>query len=220
MVNREDLLQVGVGNMAWWQPVVFVLAILTGTCMTRTHAACDARLPENCTVSKGHAQCEAWDIRASIEALPSCVTTLSFSLLPLPELKENRIDTIICLDDVANFSHVPHLEEVTLFTNKSHFYYVSLNGSVSQCLRSLHALPKLLVLRIQMRLQGLSLDNESYASLHTHFKHLDTLELTRSRIYGVVYAQHMLGPVCGRHYMCALWLFVGVHYGPPASIGS
>jgi hypothetical protein len=169
--------------METWQRVVLLCALLT--CVVAEK--CERKEnKEGCTVEDGHAHCEAWNITASIEGLPACITRITFSLLANPG------HTWLCLEDVANFSHLLYLEELTLHTKRQSFSHLRLIADNETCYRTLQTLP-LRAIRFQMQTNEMN-DRRGNAGMYKHFKLLDILDITRGQRCGIPAFMHVLGP--------------------------
>ena len=133
---------------------------------------CQQEVQQGCKVDYGHAQCESWNLAASLHILPPCITSMTFSLIANQSLFGR--DNWLHLKEV-NFSRFQNLKELELYTNPSNHSLVRLLVKESTALDSLKN-TSIQILRFRMLQDVLS---NNWLNMYKILKSLRILELTR-----------------------------------------
>ena len=136
---------------------------------------CQQEAQQGCKVDDGHAQCESWNISASIHSLPPCITSLIFSLIKDPHYL--RQYDYIELNEI-NFNQFKNLEELELNTNHGNYSHIFL----VQDSKSLVSLKKISILRFRvMHYYNIELNKRNH-NMYSNLRYLKILDLSRAKI--------------------------------------
>ena len=148
---------------------------------------CQQTAQQGCTVNNGHAQCESWNLTASIYSLPPCVTSITFSLIKTPR-NLVPIDHVVLKE--ADFKQFKHLQELELYTNHGNHSYTELVARESSALVSFKHIKVLRFRLMHFPLGNLNKDN---LNMYSNLKSLQILDLTRAKKIGLEGAKHIIG---------------------------
>ena len=172
--------------------LLFIVIITDGisASVTDVRTACDIVQAEyGCTVSDGHAQCEGWNMAASITGLPACTKKITFSLLANPHFVNVTRFAIFNLSDV-DFSHLHMLEELLIFTNRKNYARIRI---LAEDAKIFQQLAKLRILCIRGQQNTFDFRN-NMLGMYNQIKSLEMLELTRSKRISLNQASRVIGP--------------------------
>ena len=93
---------------------------------------CHQEARQGCKVTDGHAQCESWNLTASIHNLPPCTTRITFSLVA-----SYYGQYVLVSLNTVNFSRLTALQELEISTNRGNHSHVRLDVAESTALTSL-----------------------------------------------------------------------------------
>ena len=162
--------------------LLFVLTVSGGELCERHEVT------EGCRVDNGHAQCEAWDMAASIHGLPTCTTRITFSLLADPQyLGITRFTGIDVLN--IDFGRLTGLIELSISTNCGNYSHVRLFANSSETVKMM---PSIKVLRLKVKHAHEEMTAES-KGIYKNLKHLQVLDFTRAQCMGLSLASHVIG---------------------------
>ena len=147
---------------------------------------CQQEAQQGCKVDAGHAQCESWNISASIHSLPRCITSMTFSLIKDPSYL--RQYDYIELNEI-NFNQFKNLEELELNTNHGNYSHIFL----VQDSKSLVSLKKINILRFRvMHYYNIELNKLNH-NMYSNLRSLKILDLSRAKNLGLDGAKHVIG---------------------------
>ena len=144
---------------------------------------------EGCRVDNGHAQCEAWDLAASIHGLPTCTTRITFSLLANPQYINIHRFKLIRLWKI-DFGRLNGLQELSISTNYLNYSHVRIYMNKPAIVKMM---PNIRVLHMKV-LTDLEPVTAANKGLYKHMKHLEVIDFTRAQRMGLSFAGHVIGP--------------------------
>ena len=148
---------------------------------------CQQTAQQGCTVNNGHAQCESWNLTASINMLPLCITSITFSLIKNPSSRPSLVHVKL---NEANFKQFTNLEELEIYTNHGNYSYTELVARESSAFVSLKNIK---VLRLRLLHFPVGNVNKNSLNMYSNLKSLKILDLTRSKKIGLDGAKHIIG---------------------------
>ena len=143
---------------------------------------------EGCRVDNGHAQCEAWDLAASIHGLPTCTTNITFSLLANPHYINIERYSQIWWGNI-DFDRLTELQELSISTNYGNYSHVRLYINSPAVVKMM---PNIKVLRLKV-LRGWETVTSANEGIYKRLKHLEVLDFTRAQRIGLTLASHVIG---------------------------
>ena len=148
---------------------------------------CQQEAQQGCKVTDGHAQCESWNLSASIHNLPPCTTRITFSLIPNPSFYGRYV---LVQFNEANFSRLTNLQDLELYTNHGNHSHVRLVVTESTALASLKHVN---ILRFRMLQDSIGELNDANLNMYSNLKSLKILDLSRAKRIGLTSATHIIG---------------------------
>ena len=163
-------------------PLMFVLTV-SGSELCKRH-----EVIQGCIVDNGHAQCEAWDLAASIQGLPTCTTRITYSLLTDPQyINVTRFKWIEL--QYINFSRLTGLQELSISTNYKNYSHIRISMDSPTMV---NIMPNIKVLRLKVLRNWEDMTDEN-EGMYKRMKHLEVLEFTRAQRLGLSVASHVIG---------------------------
>ena len=162
--------------------LLFVLTI-SGCKLCERH-----EVMEGCRVDNGHAECEAWNLTASIQGLPTCTTNITFSLQANPQYINIERYRRIKLEN-TNFSHLTGLQELSISTNFGNYSHVRITLNSPDVVKMM---PNIKVLRLKVS-RDWEITDAANEGMYKRMKHLEVLDFTRAQRMGLTLASHVIG---------------------------
>ena len=147
---------------------------------------CQQEAQKGCKVADGHAQCESWNLAASIHDLPPCTTRITFSFVANPTFYGQHL--LVHLSEV-DFSPFTNLQELELRANYSDLFHVKL---VIESQALIH-LKNVTILRFRIPQDRFDELNDANLDMYGKLKSLKVLDLTRAKHIGLAVAKHIIG---------------------------
>ena len=148
---------------------------------------CQQKSQQGCKVTDGHAQCESWNLKASIHNLPPCTTRITFSLITNPNFNGRLIGVHLHRVD---FSHLTNLQELELYTNRGNHSHIRLHVKESTALSSLKNVS---ILRFRILQDSIIELNDANLDMYSNLKSLKILDLSLAKSIGLTIAKHIIG---------------------------
>ena len=162
--------------------LMFVLTV-SGSELCERH-----EVTQGCTVDNGHAQCEAWDLAASIQELPTCTTRITYSLLSDPQYINVTSFKQIEFQNI-NISRLTGLQELSISTNYKNYSHIRIDMHTTAVGK---IMPNVKVLRLKVS-RHWEYMTDANEDMYKRMKHLEVLEFTRAQRLGLSLVSHVIG---------------------------